>query len=156
MIDEIDRRILELVQQDARRSNKDLALAVGVSPSTMVNRLRNLEAAGAIRGYHADVDPLVLRREVQAMVMVTLQPKSPAAVAEFEEAIWELEQTIAISLMTGEFDILVHMSDRSVSALAETVLSRVASAPNVVSERTAIVFEHRRKKVMTALTDRSD
>lgn len=151
MIDDIDRRILELVQLDARRSNKELATEVGVSPSTMVNRLRNLEQAGTIRGYHADVDPLALGREVQAMVMVTLQPKSPSAVAEFEAAIWALEQTIAISLMTGEFDILVHMSDRSVSALAETVLSRVASAPNVVSERTAIVFEHRRKQALSAL-----
>ncbi|MEM7324595.1 MAG: Lrp/AsnC family transcriptional regulator [Actinomycetota bacterium] len=152
MIDDIDRRILELVQADARRSNKDLAAAVGVSPSTMVNRLRNLEQAGVIRGYHAEVDQAHLGRDVQAMVMVTLQPKSPAAVAEFEAAIWKLEQTIAISLMTGEFDILVHMSDRSVPALAETVLSRVASAPNVVSERTSIVFEHRRKPALRALT----
>ena len=151
MIDEIDRQILELVQADGRRSNKELAAAVGVSPSTMVNRLRNLEASGAIRGYHADVDPVALGREVQAMVMVSLQPKSPVAVAEFEAAIWRLEQSVAVSLMTGEFDVWVHLSDRSMAALAETVLSRVASAPNVVSERTSIVFEHRRRPALRAL-----
>ncbi len=150
-IDDIDRRILELVQADARMSNKDLAAAVGVSPSTMVNRLRNLERTGAILGYHAEVDPAALGRHVQAVVAVTLQPKSPAAVAEFEAAVWALEETVAVSFVTGEFDVLVHLSDRSVSTLAETVLGRVASAPNVVSERTSIMFEHRRKTALSPL-----
>ncbi|MFT7474117.1 MAG: DNA-binding Lrp family transcriptional regulator [Verrucomicrobiales bacterium] len=153
MIDNIDLDILRIVQMNARISNKDLADAVGVSPSTMVNRLRNLESSGAIRGYHADVDPAALGRNVQALVSLSLQPKSPQAVAEFEEAIWALDETIAIWLVTGESDVLLHLSDRSVTSLAETILSHVASAPNVVSERTAIVFSHRRKVSLSQLGD---
>ena len=48
-------------------------------------------------------------------------------------------------LVTGESDVILHMSDRSVAGLAETILRKVASAPNVIAERTAIVFNHRRK-----------
>jgi len=133
------------VQADARITNKALADAVGVSPSTMVTRLRNLEQSGAIRGYHADVDPAALGRHVHALVSLSLQPKSPEAVAEFEAAVWRLDETVAIWLVTGESDVILHMSDRSVAGLAETILRKVASAPNVLAERTAIVFNHRRK-----------
>ncbi|MFT4866629.1 MAG: Lrp/AsnC family leucine-responsive transcriptional regulator, partial [Ilumatobacter sp.] len=55
-IDETDRRILHELQVDARRPNTELAAAVNVSPSTIVNRLRHLEQSGVIRGYHADVE----------------------------------------------------------------------------------------------------
>lgn len=150
-IDDIDRRILELLQRSARSSNKELADTVNVSPSTMVNRLRALERSGAITGYQATVESTALGRHVHALVGVTLQPKSPDAVAEFEDAIWALEQTEAIYLMTGEFDILVHLSDRSMSDLADTVLGKVASAPNVISERTSIMLRYKRKPWLTAL-----
>ena len=152
MLDDIDLEILRIVQADARVTNKALADAVGVSPSTMVNRVRNLEESGAIRGYHADVDPAALGRNVQALVSLSLQPKSPEAVAEFEAAIWALDETIAMWLVTGESDVILHMSDRSVAGLAETILGKVASAPNVIAERTAIVFNHRRKFSHTPLS----
>lgn len=150
-MDDIDRRILAELQIDARRSNKDLALACGVSPSTMLHRMRALEADGAIRGYHADIAPEALGRHVEALVSVRLQPKTPAAVEEFMDAIWSLDETIAVTMLTGAYDVLVHVSVRDVKALSETVLTAVANAPHVSDEQTSIVFEHRAKKVLGAL-----
>lgn len=147
-IDEIDRAILKELQKDARRPNKALAESVGVSPSTMVNRVRALEESGAIRGYHAEVDPAALGRNVNALISVRLQPKTPSTVEAFVEAIWKLEETVALSLVTGSFDALIQLSVADISSLSETVMSGIASAPGVVDEQTAIVFDHRRRSVL--------
>jgi len=150
-MDATDCRIIDELQIDARRSNKDLALACGVSPSTVLHRMRALEADGVIRGYHADIAPAALGRHVEALVSVRLQPKSPAAVEEFMAAIWSLEETIAVTMLTGAYDVLVHVSVRDINALSQTVLTAVANAPNVSDEQTSIVFEHRTKRVLGAL-----
>ena len=150
-MDDIDRRIIDELQIDARRSNKDLAVACGVSPSTVLHRMRSLEANGVIRGYHADIAPAALGRNVEALVSVRLQPKSPAAVEEFMDAIWSLDETIAVTMLTGAYDVLVHVSVRDINALSQTVLTAVANAPHVSDEQTSIVFEHRAKRVLGAL-----
>ena len=150
-IDQTDRTILHELQVDARRPNKDLAAAANVSPSTIVNRLRSLERGNVIRGYHADVDERALGRNVEALVSVRLRPKDPASVDAFLDAVWSLEETVAVWLVTGENDVLVHLSVRDMATLSQTVLSAITGAPNVVDERTSIVFEHRSKRVLTAL-----
>lgn len=130
-MDEVDRRIVNELQINARRSNKELAEVCGVSPSTVLHRLRSLQARGVIRGYHAEVAAGALGRHVEALVSVRLQPKTPAAVAEFMDAIWALDETVAASMVTGAYDVLVHVSVRDVAALSETVLTAVANAPHV-------------------------
>lgn len=155
-MDATDLRILHELQVDARRPNKDLAAAAAVSPSTMVNRVRALEARGVIRGYHADVALPALGRNIEALVSVRLQPKTPSAVDEFMEAIWSLDETIAVTLVTGVYDVLVHLSVSDIATLSQTVLTAVASAPNVKDEQTSIIFEHRAKRVLTALAPHTD
>ena len=102
------------------------------------------------------------RRALEAVIMVADQPAdpavlaqlvelSPAAVEEFMAAIWSLDETIAVTMLTGAYDVLVHVSVRDVKALSETVLTAVANAPHVSDEQTSIVFEHRAKRVLGAL-----
>ena len=146
-INETDRRILRELQSNARRSNKALAEAAGVSPSTALGHVRALEQRGIIRGYHAEVDDRALGRTVQAIVSVRLQPKNPEAVQRFIEQMWSLEETVAVTVVTGAYDVMVHVSVPDVEALADIVLRRVASAENVVDEQTSLVFDHRRKYI---------
>jgi DNA-binding Lrp family transcriptional regulator len=150
-IDDTDRRLLHELQLDARRPNTELAAAANVSASTIVNRLRNLERSGVIRGYHADVDDTALGRNVQALVSVKLRPKTPTAVDAFLDAVWSFEETVAVWLVTGEYDALVQLSARDMATLSQTVLTSISSAPNVIDERTSIVFEHRAKHVHAPL-----
>jgi DNA-binding Lrp family transcriptional regulator len=152
-MDATDRLILRELQINARRPNRALADAAGVSPSTMLHRVRSLEARNVIRGYHADVDLAALGRRVEALVFVRLQPKSPAAVEEFMDSIWSLDETVAVTLLTGTFDVLVHLSVQDIAHLSEAVLTAIASAPNVMDEQTSIIFEHRRKQVLEPVGD---
>ena len=71
-LDRIDFDILFQLQRDARMSNKELAAAIGVAPSTCLLRVQRLTESGALRGYHADVDPAALGIALQAMSSVRL------------------------------------------------------------------------------------
>lgn len=147
-IDEVDRRIIEELQRNARRSNKDLAESVGLAPSTTLARVRSLEERGIIAGYHAHVDHAAVGREVRATISVRLQPKNREVVERFLQHAWSMEETIALSLVTGSFDVLVHLSLKDVSALGDRVLNQIASFDAVVDEQTTLVLEHREKTIV--------
>ncbi len=72
MIDEIDRQILQLLQTDARLSNAALAEQVGLSASTVYDRVKKLESRGVILGYTAVVDPLALGKTIAAFIRLTI------------------------------------------------------------------------------------
>lgn len=150
-IDATDHRILAALQSNARRTNKELAASVGLAPSTTLGRVRHLEAEGAIRGYHADVDPESLGRTIEALVSVRLSPKDGDRVRRLVDSLWELDEVIAVTLLTGPYDLLVHLSVGSMAALRTMVLDHIASHDGVADEQTMIVFEHRRKRVLTPL-----
>ncbi len=147
-MDEIDHAILAALQSDARRSNKAIASAAGVAPSTSLTRIRELEEAAVIRGYHADVDPRALGRRVGALVSVRLSPKSEALVERFIESLWALDGVVAITLLTGPYDLQVELSVASIDHLRSVVLENIASFEGVSDEQTVIVFERRRKPVL--------
>ena len=72
--DSTDLRLVSELQRDARQTNRALASAVALAPSTTLNRVRELERRGVIGGYHAEVDLAALGRGLQALVFVRLQP----------------------------------------------------------------------------------
>ncbi len=75
VVDDIDRKILQVLANDARIPNNALAAVVGVAPSTCLSRMRSLVAGGAIRGFHADIDPAALGRPLR-MVSVEQDPRA--------------------------------------------------------------------------------
>lgn len=150
-LDATDRQILVELQKNARRSNKDLAAAVGIAPSTMLARVRSLEERGVVRGYHAEVDEAAIGRPVRATVSVRLQPKSREVVERFVQHVWSLEETEAISLVTGAFDVVVDLAVADVSTLGNRVLNEIATFDAVVDEQTTLVLERRRKPILKPL-----
>ena len=85
-MDRLDRAILRQLQDDGRLTNVELAERVRLSPSPCLRRVRALERAGAIRGYHADIDPAAVGRGFEVTVHVELTLKDRATVEAFEEA----------------------------------------------------------------------
>jgi DNA-binding Lrp family transcriptional regulator len=150
-IDRHDQAILAVLQSDARQTNRAVAAAVGLAPSTTLDRIRDLEARGVITGYHAEVDLRLLNRPLQAIVAVRLQPKTSEIVDRFVEQIWAQPETLAVHLVSGADDVLVHLSVPDTDSLRHLVLESIASFPGVVDERTSLVFEHRRKTVVGPL-----
>lgn len=150
-ISEPDRAILRHLQSDARRTNKSLAQEVGLAPSTTLDRVRELERRGVILGYHADVDLRAMGRGVQAMVALRIEPKTEAIIERLLSRLEALPETLGVFLMSGVDDLLVHVSVPDTESLRRLVLSKIASQEGVVDERTSLVFEHRRRKVVEML-----
>jgi DNA-binding Lrp family transcriptional regulator len=150
-VDRHDVAILGALQSDARQTNRAVAAAVGLAPSTTLDRIRDLEARGVITGYHAEVDLRHLGRPLRAVVAVRLQPKTSEIVDRFVEQIWAQPETVSVDLVSGADDVLVHLSVPDTDSLRHLVLESIASFPGVVDERTSLVFEHRRKTVLGPL-----
>ena len=146
-----EREILAALQSDARQTNRSLAQTVGLAASTTLDRTRDLERRGVISGYHADVDLRSLGRRLQAFVSVRVSPKSEAVVDRTLERLWSLPETVAVFLVSGGDDLLIQVAVRDTDHLRDVVLAEIASLDGVVDETTSLIFEHRRKTVITPL-----
>ena len=106
-IDRIDRRILAALQADGRLTNQALSERVALSPSACLARVRRLEKAGIIQGYHARVDPFAVDIGLVLFAEVSLKGHGPGELALFEKAVRELPQIVEASHVTGDYDYLL-------------------------------------------------
>ena len=150
-MNDTDAVLVSSLMADARRTNRSLASQVSLAPSTTLQRVRDLEEDGVITGYHAEVDLPSLGRAVEAMVFVRLRPKTDEAVEAFLEYVWAMPEVIAVHLISGAEDALVHVAVPDTESLRRAVLRQISGHEAVVDERTTLVFEHRRKHVIKRL-----
>jgi DNA-binding Lrp family transcriptional regulator len=147
-LDEIDLALLAALQDDARRTNRDLAAAAHVSTSTSSERVRALRAEGVIRGYHADVDLGALGRQIQALVSVRIHPPSRENIEAFRNWAAQLPELTGLFVVTGSRDFLLHLAVADTDALYSFVVDRLTQRPEVGEVDTAIVYEHLRRHVL--------
>ncbi|SDP11203.1 DNA-binding transcriptional regulator, Lrp family [Nakamurella panacisegetis] len=141
-LDAIDRAILEVLAADARTPNNALAAAVGVAPSTALARVRALRAGGAIRGFHADIDPAVLGRPLQAMIAVRLQAGARSRMMAFTQRIRQLPEVLDIYFLAGADDFLLHVAAADAVGLRDFVVDQLSAYPEVALTETNLIFEH--------------
>lgn len=141
------------LQSDGRQTNRELAAAMGVAPSTTLERVRALRARGVITGTHAVVDPAAVGRPVQAMVTVRLRPQSRAIVQGFRDFVLTLPETVQVFVTTGAEDVLVHVAVPSTVALQDFVLDALTKRKEVAGVRTEVVYDHARNPVLRPVRD---
>jgi DNA-binding Lrp family transcriptional regulator len=141
-LDQVDRRILRTLADDARMPNNALAALVGIAPSTCLGRVRALRQRGAIRGYYADIDPAVLGRPLQAMIAVRLQSHARGHIPGFMAKIAELPEVINVFFLGGANDFLVHIAATSTENLRDFVVVNLSGNPDVALTETNLIFEH--------------
>jgi len=106
-LDRIDRRILAALQADGRLTNQRLSEKVALSPSACLARVRRLEEAGIIQGYHARVDPFILDVGLVLFAEVTLHGHGPEELARFADAVRSNPHVVEASHVTGDYDYLL-------------------------------------------------
>ncbi len=144
-LDATDWAILDVLQDDARTSNRELAAAVHVSPSTSSERVRNLKADGVIRGYHADVDYGALGRHVQALTAITIRPPTREIIEAFRNWVSQLPEIVGVFVVSGAADFLLHVAVPDTDALYAFVIDRLTERPEVADVNTSVVYEHIRR-----------
>lgn len=101
-IDRFDRRILEVLQDEGRISNQELAERIGLSPSPCLRRVRALEESGVITGYRAVLDARKLGLSLLALIHISMDRHTPERFANFEQKVAELPQVLECLLITGQ------------------------------------------------------
>jgi DNA-binding Lrp family transcriptional regulator len=152
-LDELDTAILAELQADARRTNRDVAAAVGVSPTTALDRTRALRQRGVIRGAILDLDLSKIGRPVQALIAVRIRPPSRRNIDAFRNWVSSLPETIGVFVVTGGEDFLIHVAVADNENLYAFVIDRLTERPEVADVRTSVVYEHLRNTAVAPVTD---
>ncbi len=139
-LDEIDRKILAELQADGRMTNVELAKRVGISAPPCLRRVRTLEEAGFIRGYHAEVNPRELGFEVQVFAMVGLMSQAEADLSAFEARCnaWPLVREC--HMLNGEVDFILKCVAPDLSTFQSFLTEDLTAADNVASVKTSLVI----------------
>ena len=137
-IDDTDRKILGILQEDATRSKADIARCVGLAPSAVFERIKRMEQQELILGYEVRINPRKLGLDLVAYVFV--KASKPSQSRETGTKIRELPSVEEVHRITGEDCFLVKLRVRNSSALTET-LEKIAKIPTVGAVRTTIVLD---------------
>ena len=141
-LDRIDFAILTILQKDARVPNNRLAEAVGVAPSTCLERVRRLARSGILRGHHAEIDPSAFGVGLEAMIAVRLRRHSRDLVDDFRAYVVELEEVRSVFHVTGGDDFLVHVAVRDSDHLRDLALDAFTTRPEVDHIQTRLIFQY--------------
>ena len=141
-LDELDKAILRELQSDARKTNREVAAAVGISPTTALDRTRALRQRGVIRGAILDVDLPAIGRPVQALIAIRIRPPSRRNIEAFREWVSRLPDTLGLYVTTGTEDFIIHVAVPDNESLYTFVIDRLTERPEVADVRTSIVYEH--------------
>lgn len=137
-LDHIDRQILANLQRHGRMTNVELARRVGISAPPCLRRVRVLEEAGYIRGYHADLDSRTLGYQLTVFAQVGLHSQSEGELKAFQERVagWPLVRECY--MLAGETDFLLKIVARDWDAYQHFLTDELTAAPNVSNVKSAL------------------
>lgn len=150
MIDSTDRKILALLQENARTPNAEIARQVEMAPSAVLERIRKLEDRGVLSGYSARVEPRTLGLGLTAFVFVRAE-EWPGA-SQTAETLASLPEVLEVHHVAGEDCLLVKVRARDTESLGRLLRERLGSIPTVRSTRTTIVLETVKETLELPLT----
>ncbi|MEM1131649.1 MAG: Lrp/AsnC family transcriptional regulator [Pseudomonadota bacterium] len=139
-LDEIDRKLLAELQSHGRITNVELAERVGLTAPPCLRRVRALEEADIINGYHADINPAALGFAITVFAMVSLKSQAESALKEFEDHILELPEVRECHMLNGEIDFILKIVSYDLQSFQEFLTSRLTPAPNVASVKTSLTI----------------
>lgn len=138
--DEIDRQIMAHLQADGRMTNVDLADRVGLTAPPCLRRVRTLEEKGAIRGYHADLDPNWLGYSITVFAMVSLKSQAESDLEAFEAHVAAIPEIRECYMLNGDIDFILKIVARDLAGFQQFLTTRLTTAPNVAHVRTSLTI----------------
>ena len=139
-LDTIDRQILELLQEDGRMTNVDLAERVGLTAPPCLRRVRALEERGAISGYHAQLNPEALGYTLTVFAMVSLKSQAETDLEAFEAHVARIPEVRECHMLNGEIDFILKIVAHDLQAFQQFLTSKLTTAPNVASVKTSLTI----------------
>jgi len=137
MINEIDRKILNIIQQDARIANAEIARQVGLAPSAVLERVKKLEERGVIRGYAAEIDPAQVDFGLTAFVAVRINE----CCSETDKYLMEIPEVLEVHDVAGEYSYFLKVRVKNTEELSILLRQKLTNVPNVAATKTTVVLQ---------------
>ena len=137
MIDAVDKAILNILQQEGRISNADIARQINLAPSAVLERIRKLEERNVIRGYAADVDPKALEYGLSAIIAVRTS-ECGEGVGELLSEVPEVQEVYEVA---GDDCFYIKVVTRDAESLGLFLREKIKAIPNVINTRTTVILK---------------
>ena len=152
--DAIDRRILDELQQNGRLPIVELAKRVFLTKTPCSERVRRLEKAGVIRGYHAEVDPAQVGFNHVTVVQITLAQTSDNSLERFNDAVNDIPEIESCLMIAGSFDYMLKVRTRDITHFRELLGEWISKLPGVMQTHSFAVMETVKDDATIRMTDR--
>jgi DNA-binding Lrp family transcriptional regulator len=139
-LDELDRTILATLQEEGRITNVALAERVGLTAPPCLRRMRALEEAGVIRGYHAELDAAALGYSIMVFALVSLKSQAEDDLRTFEAHVATLPEVRECHMLNGEIDFMLKIVAHDLQSFQAFLTSKLTPAPNVASVKTSLTI----------------
>ncbi len=140
-IDRYDRMILQVLQQDGRISNQELADRIGLSPSPCLRRVRALEDSGIISGYRALLNTKALGYSLMALIYISMDKHTPERFEHFDQEIGLIPEVVECLLITGQAaDYQLKVVAHDMDAFQELLLNRITRIQGVTGVHSSFVL----------------
>jgi Lrp/AsnC family leucine-responsive transcriptional regulator len=140
-IDSIDHELLGALRENARVSNAALGRIVGLTPPAVLERLRRLESAGVIRGYHAAVDGEAIGYGLTVFLSISLEHHGATAVDAFTRAMDAIDEVVECHQVTGRPDFFAKVVARDVEHYKAVLMTRLSDVPGIDRVETHVVLQ---------------
>lgn len=150
-MDNTDRRILNILQQDGRITNSKLASEIGISPPAMLERVKRLEAAGVINRYVALADREKTGFGLLAMVMVSLSLHQISSLQAVKEHLVGLDEVLECYQLTGDVDFLLKVAVKDMNSYTAFINNKVSGIPGIQNVKTSFVLDTLKYSTMLRL-----
>jgi Lrp/AsnC family leucine-responsive transcriptional regulator len=151
MLDEADRKILRILQQEGRITNQELAARCAMSPSACLERMRRLRDRGFITGYAALLDPEKLEQGFLVFVEVILERTTGDVFRRFSECVADRPEILECHMVAGGFDYLLKLRTRDMAEYRRFLVDVLAELPGVRETRTYTVMEEVKSSTALAI-----
>lgn len=139
-LDQIDRKILEILQSNAKITNAQLSKEIGLSPAPTLERVKKLETSGLIKSYHAMLDIEKVGLGVSTFVQVTLAGHNKRNIDAFIKEINKVEEVIECHHITGSCDFILKIITRDIASYQKLMLERVSEIKEVDSLQSMVIL----------------
>lgn len=139
-LDDIDKKILSILQENGRITNAELASRVGMSPPPMLERVRKLEKKGIIQKYVALINPDAVGKGTMALVSVSLDRHRIRSIDQFTQAIDTLPEVMECYHITGEDDYLLKVAVKDINEYEDFILKKLTKLPALSTIKTSFIL----------------
>lgn len=150
VLDKIDRRILDILQQNGRISMTELADTVGLTVTPCIERVRRLERDRVITGYYARVNPKALDAGLLVFVEISMSSKSERTFDEFRREVLCVPQVLECHLVSGDFDYMVKARIKEIGQYRNLLGEILLRLPGVTQTRSCVVMEEIKETLFIA------